>query len=116
MNSGYYAAPTIFTGNNKMRIFQEEIFARSWRSCTSPDYDDAIGIANDTLHGLGAGLWTHDGNTAYRAGPRGAGLLRLGRDPPDCGDGTSRRHQVSVGCRLGQSGLVTLPGRCDRIG
>jgi hypothetical protein len=58
VNSGYYAAPTIFTGNNNMRIFQEEIFARSWRSCTSPDYDDAIGIANDTLHGLGAGLWT----------------------------------------------------------
>jgi hypothetical protein len=57
-------APTIFTGNNKMRIFQEEIFGPVASVTSFTDYDDAIGIANDTLYGLGAGVWSRDGNTA----------------------------------------------------
>jgi len=65
---GYYVQPTIFTGTNKMRIFQEEIFGPVVAVTSFSDYHDAIAIANDTLYGLGAGVWSRDGNTAYRAG------------------------------------------------
>ncbi|MCW2511505.1 MAG: aldehyde dehydrogenase [Mycobacterium sp.] len=65
---GYYVQPTIFEGNNKMRVFQEEIFGPVVAVTSFSDYDDAISIANDTLYGLGAGVWSRDGNTAYRAG------------------------------------------------
>ncbi|MGV9709818.1 aldehyde dehydrogenase [Gordonia sp. NPDC003424] len=65
---GYYIKPTVFAGNNKMRIFQEEIFGPVLAVTTFKDYSDAIHIANDTLYGLGAGVWSRDGATAYRAG------------------------------------------------
>jgi aldehyde dehydrogenase len=65
---GYYVMPTVFAGQNKMRIFQEEIFGPVVSTTAFKDFDDAIAIANDTLYGLGAGVWTRDGNTAYRAG------------------------------------------------
>jgi aldehyde dehydrogenase len=68
LSGGYYVSPTVFTGNNKMRIFQEEIFGPVVAVTSFTDYDDAINIANDTLYGLGAGVWSRDGNTAYRAG------------------------------------------------
>ncbi len=61
-------SPRSSTGNNKMRIFQEEIFGPVVAVTSFKDYDDAIRIANDTLYGLGAGVWSRDGNTAYRAG------------------------------------------------
>ena len=65
---GYYVQPTIFKGVNAMRIFQEEIFGPVVSVTSFRDYDDAIQIANDTLYGLGAGVWTRDGRTAYKAG------------------------------------------------
>ena len=68
LSGGYYVQPTIFDGNNKMRIFQEEIFGPVLSVASFKDYDEAISIANDTLYGLGAGVWSRDGNTAYRAG------------------------------------------------
>jgi aldehyde dehydrogenase len=68
LSGGYYMQPTIFAGNNKMRIFQEEIFGPVVAVTSFSDYDDAISMANDTLYGLGAGVWSRDGNTAYRAG------------------------------------------------
>jgi aldehyde dehydrogenase len=68
LSGGYYVAPTIFQGNNKMRIFQEEIFGPVVSVTGFEDYADAIDIANDTLYGLGAGVWSRDTNTAYRAG------------------------------------------------
>ena len=68
LSGGYYVAPTIFQGNNKMRVFQEEIFGPVVSVTGFEDYDDAISIANDTLYGLGAGVWSRDINTAYRAG------------------------------------------------
>ncbi len=68
LSGGYYVAPTIFQGHNKMRIFQEEIFGPVVSVTGFDDYDDAINIANDTLYGLGAGVWSRDTNTAYRAG------------------------------------------------
>ena len=68
LSGGYYVAPTVFEGSNSMRIFQEEIFGPVVSVAKFSGYDDAIKIANDTLYGLGAGVWTRDGNTAYRAG------------------------------------------------
>jgi len=65
---GYYIQPTIFAGTNRMRIFQEEIFGPVLSVTKFSDYADAMSIANDTLYGLGAGVWTRDGATAYRAG------------------------------------------------
>ena len=65
---GFYVQPTIFKGTNKMRIFQEEIFGPVVSVATFSDYADAMATANDTLYGLGAGVWSRDGNTAYRAG------------------------------------------------
>ena len=68
LSGGYYVAPTIFQGTNTMRIFQEEIFGPVVSVTGFEDYDEAIEIANDTLYGLGAGVWSRDTNTAYRAG------------------------------------------------
>ncbi|WP_404430159.1 aldehyde dehydrogenase [Microbacterium lacus] len=68
LTDGYYVQPTIFEGTNDMRIFQEEIFGPVLSVTSFKDYDDAISIANDTLYGLGAGVWSRDMNTAYRAG------------------------------------------------
>jgi aldehyde dehydrogenase len=65
---GYYVQPTIFQGQNKMRIFQEEIFGPVVSVTSFKDFDDAMSIANDTLYGLGAGVWSRDGSVAYRAG------------------------------------------------
>ncbi|MDX3807142.1 aldehyde dehydrogenase [Bosea thiooxidans] len=65
---GYYVKPTVFRGNNKMRIFQEEIFGPVLSVTTFRDDAEALSIANDTLYGLGAGVWTRDGTRAYRFG------------------------------------------------
>lgn len=65
---GYYVAPTVFEGDNGMRIFQEEIFGPVVAVARFDGFEDAIQIANDTLYGLGAGVWSRDGSTAYRAG------------------------------------------------
>jgi len=68
LGGGYYVEPTIFEGTNQMRIFQEEIFGPVLAVAKFDGYDDAISIANDTLYGLGAGVWTRDVNTQFRAG------------------------------------------------
>ena len=68
MANGYYIEPTILEGNNKMRVFQEEIFGPVVSVTKFSDDDEALSIANDTLYGLGAGVWTRDGNKAYRFG------------------------------------------------
>ena len=65
---GYYIQPTLFKGHNKMRIFQEEIFGPVLAVTTFRDEADALAIANDTVYGLGAGVWSRNGNTAYRMG------------------------------------------------
>ena len=67
-SSGYYVEPTAFKGNNSMRIFQEEIFGPVVSVTTFKDEAEAISIANDTLYGLGAGVWSKDANICYRMG------------------------------------------------
>jgi aldehyde dehydrogenase len=68
LENGYYIRPTVFVGHNKMRIFQEEIFGPVLSVTTFKDVEDAIRIGNDTVYGLGAGIWSRNGTVAYRVG------------------------------------------------
>jgi len=98
LEGGYYVQPTIFTGHNKMRVFQEEIFGPVVSVTRFSDYDQAIDIANDTLYGLGAGVWTRNVNTAYRA----ARAIEAGRVWQNC------YHLYPAGATFGgykQSGI-----------
>jgi aldehyde dehydrogenase len=80
LENGYYIQPTIFKGHNKMRIFQEEIFGPVVSVTTFKDQEEAIEIANDTLYGLGAGLWTRDAHEIYQI-PR---AIKAGRVWVNC--------------------------------
>jgi len=88
---GYYFEPTVLRGNNKMRVFQEEIFGPVLAVTTFTDAADALAIANDTLYGLGAGVWTRDGTLAYKMG-RG---IKAGRVWTNC------YHQYPAGAAFG---------------
>ncbi|WP_028478417.1 aldehyde dehydrogenase family protein [Nocardia sp. CNY236] len=77
---GNYVEPTIFRGHNDMRIFQEEIFGPVLAVTTFDSTNEALEIANDTLYGLGAGVWTRDVNTAYRLGRQ----IKAGRVWTNC--------------------------------
>ncbi|NBC26502.1 MAG: aldehyde dehydrogenase family protein [Bacteroidetes bacterium] len=80
ISNGYYVQPTIFGGDNSMRVFQEEIFGPVTSLTTFKDVDDAISIANDTLYGLGAGVWTRDAHELYQV-PR---AIKAGRVWVNC--------------------------------
>jgi len=98
LKGGYYIQPTILEGHNKMRVFQEEIFGPVVSVTKFKDFDDAISIANDTLYGLGAGVWSRDGNTAYKAGR----AIKAGRVWTNC------YHLYPAGAAFGgykQSGI-----------
>ncbi|WUS90454.1 aldehyde dehydrogenase [Kribbella sp. NBC_00709] len=88
---GYYFQPTVLRGHNKMRVFQEEIFGPVLAVTTFKDEAEALAIANDTLYGLGAGVWTRDGSRAYRMG-RG---IKAGRVWTNC------YHQYPAGAAFG---------------
>ncbi|TCC08493.1 aldehyde dehydrogenase family protein [Kribbella soli] len=88
---GYYFQPTVLRGHNKMRVFQEEIFGPVLAVTTFKDEPEALEIANDTLYGLGAGVWTRDGSRAYRMG-RG---IKAGRVWTNC------YHQYPAGAAFG---------------
>jgi aldehyde dehydrogenase len=68
LKDGFYMTPTVFEGHNRMRIFQEEIFGPVLSLTKFKDDEEALALANDTLYGLGAGIWTRDTNRAYRFG------------------------------------------------
>jgi aldehyde dehydrogenase len=68
LEGGFYVKPTVLKGNNRMRVFQEEIFGPVVSVTTFKDQAEAVAIANDTLYGLGAGVWSRDINTCYRMG------------------------------------------------
>ena len=91
LENGNYIKPTVFKGNNKMRIFQEEIFGPVLAVTTFKDFDEAMEIANDTLYGLGAGVWSRSGDIAYRAG-RGIEAGRVW---------TNTYHQYPAGAAFG---------------
>lgn len=80
LSNGFYIAPTILRGHNKMKIFQEEIFGPVLAVATFKDDDEALSLANDTMYGLGAGIWTRDINKAYRFGRK----LQAGRVWTNC--------------------------------
>ncbi len=80
LENGYYIEPTIFRGHNKMRIFQEEIFGPVTSVTTFKTTEEAIEIANDTLYGLGAGVWTRDAHEIYQV-PR---AIKAGRVWVNC--------------------------------
>ena len=67
-HSGYFVKPTMLLGDNKMRIFQEEIFGPVAAVTTFKDEEEALAIANDSIFGLGAGVWSRNGSQAYRMG------------------------------------------------
>ena len=68
IDEGFYVEPTVLEGHNRMRVFQEEIFGPVVSVCKFDGEDEALSIANDTLYGLGAGVWTRNGTRAYRFG------------------------------------------------
>ena len=68
LSDGFYIQPTILKGHNKMRVFQEEIFGPVVSVTTFKDEEEAMALANDTIYGLGAGVWSRDANTCYRFG------------------------------------------------
>ncbi|HTE24325.1 aldehyde dehydrogenase family protein [Flavitalea sp.] len=80
LEHGFYIQPTIFKGHNKMRIFQEEIFGPVAAVTTFKTVEEAIAIANDTLYGLGAGVWTRDAHELYQV-PR---AIQAGRVWVNC--------------------------------
>ncbi len=80
ISGGYYVEPTIFSGNNSMRVFQEEIFGPVTSLTTFKDVDEAVAISNDTLYGLGAGVWTRDAHQLYQV-PR---AIKAGRVWVNC--------------------------------
>jgi aldehyde dehydrogenase len=88
---GYYFQPTVLQGDNKMRVFQEEIFGPVLAATTFRDDADALAIANDTLYGLGAGVWTRDGTRAYQMGR----AIKAGRVWTNC------YHQYPAGAAFG---------------
>ncbi|MDZ4054756.1 MAG: aldehyde dehydrogenase family protein, partial [Phenylobacterium sp.] len=68
LDAGYFVQPTVFVGENHMRIFQEEIFGPVLAVTRFSTPEDAVRLANDTPYGLGAGVWSRDGGAAYRMG------------------------------------------------
>ncbi len=118
LEEGYYVQPTILEGHNRMRVFQEEIFGPVVSVTKFKDQDDALAIANDTLYGLGAGLWSRDANTCYRMGR----AIKAGRVWTNCyhaypgARGVRRLQAVGHRAREPQDDAGSLPADEEHAG
>ena len=124
LENGYYVRPTLFSGYNKMRIFREIIFGPMSCVTTFGSTDEAIAIANDTVHGFGAGIWTRDARVLYTV-PRSIKSQRVwvnccpsyrgpfgGREKPGFGDEV--RKEVLAHYRQTKNVLISFSN--DRLG
>jgi aldehyde dehydrogenase len=97
LKEGYYLEPTILSGKNNMRVFQEEIFGPVLAVTTFKTMEEALELANDSQYGLGAGVWSRNGNLAYqgsRPDACGPTVITLTRPMPRLVDISSRALAV----------------------
>ena len=105
---GFYVQPTVFEGHNKMRVFQEESFGPVVSVTTFKNDEEALEIANDTLYGLGAGVWSRDANRCYRFGR----AVQAGRVWTNCYHAYPAHaafggyKQSGIGREMGEAGLA----------
>ena len=99
LEKGYYIKPTVFVGHNKMRIFQEEIFGPVLSVTKFKTLEEAIEIGNDTVYGLGAGVWSRNGANAYRVGRGNQGRPRVDELLSPVSGGCGIRRLQAVGLR-----------------
>ena len=114
LEGGYYVQPTVLEGHNKMRVFQEEIFGPVVSVTKFKDEDEALSIANDTLYGLGAGVWSRDGNRAYRFRPGDPGRAGLDQLLPSISGARRVRRLQGVGHRAGEPPHDARPLSADQ--
>jgi aldehyde dehydrogenase len=103
LKDGFYMKPTVFRGHNKMRVFQEEIFGPVVSVTTFKDDDEALSIANDTLYGLGSGVWSRDANRCYRFGRE----IQAGRVWTNCYHAYPA-HAAFGGLRIGHKSVSLI--------
>ena len=118
LENGFYLQPTVFSGHNKMRIFQEEIFGPVLSVTTFKDLDDAIEIGNDTIYGLGAGVWSRNVNNLLPRRPRDRGRARLDQLLPRLpgARGVRRLQAVRLRARNPQADTRSLPADQEPAG
>ena len=112
---GYYFEPTVFKGNNDMRIFQEEIFGPVLAVTTFKNEAEALEIANDTMYGLGAGVWTRDTSKAYRMGRGDQGRPRVDELLPPLPGARRVRRLQGVGRRAREPQDDARPLQPDEV-
>jgi acyl-CoA reductase-like NAD-dependent aldehyde dehydrogenase len=98
LSGGYFIEPTVFRGTNDMRIFQEEIFGPVLTVATFSDYDEAIAIANDTIYGLGSGVWSRDTDVTYGGEPGHQGRPRVGQHVQPVPTSSDRIYHEGSSC------------------
>ena len=115
LEGGYYFEPTVFKGHNKMRIFQEEIFGPVLAVTTFKNEAEALEIANDTLYGLGAGVWTRDTSRAFRMGRGDQGRPRVDELLPPLSGARGLRRLQGLGRRAREPQDDARPLHADQV-
>ncbi len=116
--NGYFLQPTVFVGHNKMRIFQEEIFGPVLSVTKFKTLDEAVAIGNDTVYGLGAGVWSRNINNCLSRGPRDQGRTLLDQllSRVSGGRGVRRLQGIRLRPRNSQADAWTLSADQERAG